>query len=195
VSTNLWNVCPILRDSLIAFDLFLFYLVLFSILQALSWHPWTPCSILLIYFSQLFLFVLLVSLFTIALILLHLVWSASVLVCRKCESDLFFSALTWVMFWFQLRKPLILCFFLHVPNTSVCNPNYWAFKFSPFWINIVTCYVTGVRCLQVILTPTFRVSGYPRQVIEVDASLDDHALFSSVTNSYNAYNSYTTRYL
>jgi hypothetical protein len=38
--------------------------------------------------------------------------------------------------------------------------------------HIVTCYVTGVRvrCLQVILTPTCRESGYPRQVIEVDAS-------------------------
>jgi hypothetical protein len=32
---------------------------------------------------------------------------------------------------------------------------------------IVTCYDTGVRRLQVILTPTCRVSGYPRQVIKV----------------------------
>jgi hypothetical protein len=31
----------------------------------------------------------------------------------------------------------------------------------------VTCFDTGVRCLQVILTPTCRVSGYPRQVIKV----------------------------
>jgi hypothetical protein len=36
---------------------------------------------------------------------------------------------------------------------------------------IVTCYDTGVRCLQVILTPTCRVSGYPRQVIRVDVVL------------------------
>jgi hypothetical protein len=36
------------------------------------------------------------------------------------------------------------------------------------WVdNIVTCFATGVRCLQVILTPTCRVSGYPRQVIKV----------------------------
>jgi hypothetical protein len=31
--------------------------------------------------------------------------------------------------------------------------------------------------LQVILTPTCRVSGYPRQVIKVETLLDDYALF------------------
>jgi hypothetical protein len=60
---------------------------------------------------------------------------------------------------------------------------------------IVTCYDTNVQCLQVILTPTSRVSGYPRQVIKVETLLDDYALFSSVNNSYNAYISYTTRHL
>jgi hypothetical protein len=41
--------------------------------------------------------------------------------------------------------------------------------FLPFRImlNIVTCFDTSVRCLQVILTLTCRVSGYPRQVIKV----------------------------
>jgi hypothetical protein len=62
-------------------------------------------------------------------------------------------------------------------------------------IHIVMCYGTGVRCLQVILTPTCRVSSYLRQVIEVATFLDNYALFNSVNNSYNAYNSYTTRYL
>jgi hypothetical protein len=33
--------------------------------------------------------------------------------------------------------------------------------------NIVQCSDTSVTCLQVILTPTCRVSGYPRQVIKV----------------------------
>jgi hypothetical protein len=51
--------------------------------------------------------------------------------------------------------------------------------------NIVTCYDTGVRCVQVILTLTFRVPGYPRQVIEVDASLTTTLYLDSVTTSYN----------
>jgi hypothetical protein len=45
-------------------------------------------------------------------------------------------------------------------------------------VYIVTCYDTGVRCLQVLLTPTCRVSGYPRQVIKVEMLLDDDALFA-----------------
>jgi hypothetical protein len=61
--------------------------------------------------------------------------------------------------------------------------------------NIVTCYDTGVRCLQVILTPTCRVSGYPRQVIEVDAAETTTLYLDSVTDSYNTYNNYTTRHL
>jgi hypothetical protein len=62
-------------------------------------------------------------------------------------------------------------------------------------IHNVTCYDTSVRCLQVILTPTCHVSGYPRQVIKVATLLDNYALFNSVTNSYNTYNNYTTRHL
>jgi hypothetical protein len=38
-----------------------------------------------------------------------------------------------------------------------------------FHIHLGYCYDI-VTCLQVILTPTCRVSGYPRQVIEVDAA-------------------------
>jgi hypothetical protein len=34
----------------------------------------------------------------------------------------------------------------------------------------VTGMIYIVTCLQVILTPTCRVSGYPRQVINVDAA-------------------------
>jgi hypothetical protein len=41
-----------------------------------------------------------------------------------------------------------------------------SYRFLIFF-HIVTCYDTGVRCLQVIRTPTCRVSGYPRQVIKV----------------------------
>jgi hypothetical protein len=51
--------------------------------------------------------------------------------------------------------------------TSVVTPSFFRiagmFKF-------VTNSDTSVTCLQVILTPTGRVSGYPRQVIKVDAA-------------------------
>jgi hypothetical protein len=49
--------------------------------------------------------------------------------------------------------------------------------------------------LQVILTPTCRVSRYPRQVTEVDAAWTTTLYLDSVTNSYNTYNNYTTRHL
>jgi hypothetical protein len=52
-----------------------------------------------------------------------------------------------------------------------------------------------VRCSQVILTPTCRVSDYPRQVIEVDTSWTTTLYLDSANNSYNAYNDYTTRHL
>jgi hypothetical protein len=39
------------------------------------------------------------------------------------------------------------------------------------WDTCVTCSDTSVTCLQVILTPTCRVSGYPRQVIKVETLL------------------------
>jgi hypothetical protein len=48
------------------------------------------------------------------------------------------------------------------------NYSSWGYK------HIVQClgsFHTSVKCLQVILTPTCRVSGYPRQVIKVETLL------------------------
>jgi hypothetical protein len=52
-----------------------------------------------------------------------------------------------------------------------------------------------VTCLQVLLTPTCRVSVYPRQLIKVDAAETTTVYLDNATNSYNAYNNYTTRRL
>jgi hypothetical protein len=49
--------------------------------------------------------------------------------------------------------------------------------------------------LQVILTPTCHVSMYPQQVIKVDAAYTTTLYLDSATDSYNAYNNYTTRHL
>jgi hypothetical protein len=49
--------------------------------------------------------------------------------------------------------------------------------------------------LQVLLTPTCHVSGYPRQVIIVDAAETTTVYLDGATNSYNTYNNYTTRHL
>jgi hypothetical protein len=48
--------------------------------------------------------------------------------------------------------------------------------------------------LQVLLTPTCHVSGYPRQVIIVEAAETTTVYLDSATNSYNTYNNYTTRH-
>jgi hypothetical protein len=55
--------------------------------------------------------------------------------------------------------------FLGISRRNRVPNNRFLFKLrsSKVKYNIVTC-------LQVILTPTCRVSGYPRQVIEVDAA-------------------------
>jgi hypothetical protein len=41
------------------------------------------------------------------------------------------------------------------------------------------------KLLQVLLTPTCHVSGYPRQVIKADAASTTMGLFDSATNTYN----------
>jgi hypothetical protein len=90
-----------------------------------------------------------------------------------------------------------LCSFLHPPIiSSLFSPNILHSTLFP--IPSIYCDVLRhgrVRCLQVILTRTCRVSGYTRQVIEVDASWTTMLYLDSANNSYNAYNSYTTRHL
>jgi hypothetical protein len=48
---------------------------------------------------------------------------------------------------------------------------------------------------RLFLTPTRRMSWYPRRVIKGSGFSADYSLFSSANNSYNAYNNYTTRYI
>jgi hypothetical protein len=60
----------------------------------------------------------------------------------------------------------------------------------------VCCHRGVFDVCRLFLTPTCRVSGYPWQVIKVDASLPTTLyLIHSANNCYNTYNRYTTRHL
>jgi hypothetical protein len=73
----------------------------------------------------------------------------------------YFGVLIWYVF------PIRYLYWLHIVKTPTC---FCLTRLSSGGVSYCTM-------LQVILTPTCRVSGYPRQVIKVESCLADYALF------------------